>query len=180
MTRTLYRKRTYACDECNQQFPAFQALDDATVPDCPFCHPSQVEVTGFPSVVKGHASKAVDYAWQMAQNDYGMTNMKDNQRAGEDAAFIPHQGPTTAEADRQMQQVSEVVQSMSAAAPGYSQAVTEQAKRNLTFKQAKPDWQSMPGSTNYQGPSQGTGMFNEIQKVAKGKRIGTPVGSYNG
>ena len=180
MTRTLYRKRTYECDECNRQFPAFQALEDETVPGCPFCHPSTVEVTGFPSVVKGHASRAGDYVWEMAQKDYGMSDMKDHQRAGEDAAFIPHQGPTTAEKDRQMQQVSEVVQSISASTAGFSQAVADQARRNLTFKNAKPDWQGMHTPVKYAGPSEGAGMFNEIQKVAKGKQIGVPVGTYTG
>lgn len=77
--------RTYQCNDCKETFEVTCGADDPD-PDCPGCsvvmewRPQKFSIGG--SVT----SKAVDLTQKVLEEDYGMTDFKDNQREG-DVAF---------------------------------------------------------------------------------------------
>ena len=84
--------RTYECTECNTVFEVHHDSSDDPVPDCPSCskvlewRPKSFNMTG-------HKSKAVDLTQKIMEEDYGMTNFKDNSREGDIAAMMPVSKP---------------------------------------------------------------------------------------
>ena len=80
--------RTYRCPDCQYQFDKFHGSREEAYPDCPAC---AGEVVWQPTsiAIRTHKSAAVDIAQQMAEQDYGLTDINDNQRAGDIAAKAP-------------------------------------------------------------------------------------------
>lgn len=104
-------RRTYACDECTFEWTV-SCEWDSPIPDCPVCE--QVARQEFKPIAIGtNKGKAIDYAQQMAEQDYGLTDMNDNMRAGDIAA----KGPPpvqTAEAEMLTRQAVEMTRGLAA------------------------------------------------------------------
>lgn len=95
---TMIRRR-YQCDVCGHVFEDRVASAEAALPDCPKCpKPARAGAplpgTGLtwqapmPGLLTTKA-KAIDYTQKMAEEVYGLTDMNDNQRAGD----IAYKGP---------------------------------------------------------------------------------------
>ena len=88
--------RTYECEDCKETFEVTCESNDGD-PDCPFCakvlewRPQKFAITG----VK---SKAIDFTQKVLEEDYGLTNWKDNNRPGESAAIMPSENTAQREA----------------------------------------------------------------------------------
>lgn len=119
--------RTYACD-CGHQWTEYHSSSDDAYPDCPICAASEPKWVPQPLRITGDKSRAIDYAQQVAEEDYGLSNMKDNTRAGEAAAMGPA-AETTAEresrAQREAEAAREVGARMTSASPEVQQAVKQ-------------------------------------------------------
>lgn len=97
-------RRKYRCDVCEHIFEARHESPDEPPPDCPACvqlgqavgQPLYIPPMPGIGTTKG---KAIDLAQQMAEEDYGLTDMNDNQRAG-DIAFKGPAPMQTAESDQ--------------------------------------------------------------------------------
>jgi len=97
-------RRTFECDVCSTQFSMWVARDSA-IPDCPICElAARAAITSPP--INGTHSKAIDIAPEIAEKDWGMTNLRDNQRKG-DTAIVPPSPIQSAERDAMMQQMAE-------------------------------------------------------------------------
>jgi DNA-directed RNA polymerase subunit RPC12/RpoP len=79
--------RTYRCNECSEVFEVTCESADGD-PDCPYCTKEMVwQPTRFAiGTTKG---KAVDMTQRILENDYGLTDFKDNLREGDVAAKEP-------------------------------------------------------------------------------------------
>jgi hypothetical protein len=98
--------RTWACDDCGKEFTILCESSEGP-PDCPGC--SEVlewRPGGFN--ITGTKSKAVNIAQDILENDFGLSNFKDNQREGDVAAMTPVH--TEAQRSAEIRQLSEVVQ----------------------------------------------------------------------
>jgi hypothetical protein len=73
-----------------------------------------VEAKSIPTTfaINGAKAKAVDYAYRMAEEDFGLTNMKDNLREGDVAAMAPSR-PQTAEAEALVREMTEAIPELS-------------------------------------------------------------------
>lgn len=79
-------KRLYRCSDCRTEIRQ-EVTDPATpAPDCPTCAMA-VEWQAPKPALGTNKGRAVDYAQRMAEEDYGMTNMRDNVQVGETAAM---------------------------------------------------------------------------------------------
>lgn len=80
--------RTYLCSDCALQFSRFHMSRDEPAPECPRCEAASRNIPGSFSIgtVKG---KAIDAAYAMAEQQYGITDLHDNSRAGDIAAVAP-------------------------------------------------------------------------------------------
>lgn len=80
--------RTYFCEDCQYRFSVHHHSADDPVPPCPVC---TAEVHAAPGgfAITTNKSRAVDMAQQIAEEDYGMTDMNDNLREGDVAAKAP-------------------------------------------------------------------------------------------
>lgn len=86
--------RKFKCPDCRHVWRA-ESHFSWPEPDCPNCgfHPDPiVERVCAPAIV-GTRSKAVDQAWSIAQEDFGLTNMRDNTKEGETAIIMPPAPP---------------------------------------------------------------------------------------
>lgn len=98
--------RTYACDSCDTVFEVCHDSSDEPYPDCPTCskvlewRPKSFNMTG----VK---SKAIDLAQNIMENDYGLSNFKDNNREGDIGIIRPQE--TASEKDKIEREVREMV-----------------------------------------------------------------------
>jgi hypothetical protein len=117
---TTYKKRTYICDDCSTtddefRFTTFVATGDTSIPDCPRCKPNTTPVTGFPHVrdSTNHKSKAIDLAQNIAEKEFGLSNIRDNQYAGAEGAYITPSPPTSRETQARMQLEAEIAQQTS-------------------------------------------------------------------
>ena len=96
--------RTYSCADCEAVFEVTCDSGDDPDPPCPNCEkvlnwvPTRFATTG----VK---SKAVDLAQQVLEQDFGLTNYKDNNREGDVGYIAPRK--TVAELDQTGQRESE-------------------------------------------------------------------------
>ena len=99
--------RTYSCADCEQEFEVTCESSDGD-PDCPTC--SQVlewRPGGFNII--GNKGKAVDLTQKILEEDYGLTNFKDNTREGDVHGIVaPPAG--TAEREAGIRQMSEAAQ----------------------------------------------------------------------
>ena len=87
---------TYQCDNCNIQFKGWREMD-GPYPDCPQCDTKGGWAPQSPNII-GNKAKAVDIAQKVAEETFGLTDMRDNTRQGDVIA----KGPApiqTAEAD---------------------------------------------------------------------------------
>ena len=86
--------RTYKCDDCELEFEVNCESNDPD-PDCPTCSKILDWVPGM-FAINGNKSKALDVTQKIIEEDFGMSNLKDNTREGE-AAFIEPTPVTTVE-----------------------------------------------------------------------------------
>ena len=98
--------RTFACDDCDSIWEVEQAMDDPH-PECPTCskvldwRPQSFNIGG--SV----EAKAVKHAHRIMEEDYGLTNFKDNVQIGETGAVMPT--TNTSEQEQVTREVAEYV-----------------------------------------------------------------------
>lgn len=99
-------RRKYQCSDCRYIWEERVADSSAPAPPCPACA-AQKAAYQPPMPALGTAKgKAIDIAQQMAEQDYGLTNMRDNQRQGDIAAMGP--APIqTAEREKQIRELVE-------------------------------------------------------------------------
>ncbi len=99
--------RTYECLDCNARFEV-TCESSAGDPDCPNCarvldwRPGSFAITGT-------KSKAIDTTQKILEQDFGLSNFKDNQREGDTAAIVPA-APGAVARDAEIRQLSEVAQ----------------------------------------------------------------------
>lgn len=99
--------RTYGCDTCGETFEVTLDNSDAPEPDCPYCRDVVLQWRPGMFNVKTNKSRAMDIAQDIAEKDYGLTNMRDNMREGDIAAVMPT-APKTADVDAIMQVQQEI------------------------------------------------------------------------
>lgn len=87
---------TYRCEDCDTTFKGWRE-NEGPYPDCPHCGEAGGWAPQAPNRI-GIKAKAIDIAQRVAEESFGMTNMRDNQRAG-DIAALPPSPIQTAEAD---------------------------------------------------------------------------------
>ena len=80
--------RTYQCDDCDTVFEVSLDTGDAPDPDCPTCS-KVLQWTPKSFAITGVKSKAIDLAQDVLENDYGLSNFKDNNREG-DVGIVRH------------------------------------------------------------------------------------------
>lgn len=80
--------RTYRCTDCEHTFDFRHDSRDEPAPDCPFCATATSKMPSSPHIANAALNKAVDMAWEMAQES-GMTDMKSNVRPGDTVAMPP-------------------------------------------------------------------------------------------
>jgi hypothetical protein len=150
-------RRRYLCDVCNHTFEMRHQSEDEPMPDCPNCVAlgaaaaaggGVTYVAPMPAIgtVKG---KAIDLAQKMAEEDYGLSDMNDNQRAGD----IAYKGPApmqTAEAEAALRQIMEASAQMGPAAPLPQGPVAPDGTRQLLVDRALQKdnyWQGSQGGS---------------------------------
>jgi len=97
--------RTYLCDDCGYEFKKFHMDRNEPAPDCEMCAQVTHSIPGRFNIT-GVKAKAIDMVQKMVEEDYGMTNMRDNGREGDIAAMGPSQ-VQTAEAEQLTRQMME-------------------------------------------------------------------------
>lgn len=103
-------RRTYECGDCGHRFNHVVWEADAPHPDCPKCEVIASYVPPLPGMLTTK-SAAIDMAQKIAEEDFGLTNIRDNQRAGDVAAMGP--APMqTAEREAITQQMKEMADQM--------------------------------------------------------------------
>jgi len=75
-------RREWYCDVCEHQWRTVEDEDETAEPECPECEGIAEQVRR-PVGVVSIQSKARDVVWDVAQKDYGATNMRDDIREGE-------------------------------------------------------------------------------------------------
>lgn len=97
--------RTYACGDCDTVFEVACESKDGD-PPCPVCskvlewRPTRIAIGG------STEGKAVKIAQDIMENDYGLSNYKDNNKEG-DVGYIDPTRKTASEQDAVMQRESE-------------------------------------------------------------------------
>lgn len=116
--------RTYECTDCNTIFEVSHDSGNDPIPDCPIC--SRVlewKPQGF--AITTNKSKAIDYTQKVVEEDFGLTNMRDNTREGDVAFIAPRK--TAAELDaigqRESEAGREVVKRMTEISPEHKKQV---------------------------------------------------------
>ena len=112
-------RRTYECNDCQAMFEVDCNSNDPD-PECPACNMVlEWRPKGF-AIGGSIEGKAVKYAQDVMENDYGLTNFKDNNRPG-DVGFIDPTRKTAAKLDeigqRESEAGREVVERMKAIDP---------------------------------------------------------------
>lgn len=110
-------RRTYRCADCRYEFKWVHESAEEPLPECPMCvaaaAAANVPLVAAPVAyvpplvaINGDKSRAIDAAQQMAEQQFGLTDFNDNQRAG-DIAF---KGPAPMQTAEREQLVREMVQ----------------------------------------------------------------------
>lgn len=94
--------RTYRCTSCTSEFDYWHDSPDEEAPGCFQCDGPTSYVPGR-IAIKTHRSRAIDAAQTIAEQRYGLTDMKDNLREGEIAA------PQMTADQRKMAEASEIM-----------------------------------------------------------------------
>ena len=103
--------RTFECMDCDTMFEVEQGMDD-DVPDCPNCskvlewRPQKFNIGGS---IEG---KAVNHAQKIMEEDYGLSNFKDNVRPGETGVIMP--STNTAEQEQVTRETKQYVEQVAA------------------------------------------------------------------
>jgi hypothetical protein len=87
--------RVYRCPDCGHKWKTESKLGFLE-PDCPQCgfHPDPLpDRVTMPAIIGTHA-KAIDEAWKVASEDFGLTDMRDNTQEGETAFKMPPAPPS--------------------------------------------------------------------------------------
>ena len=100
--------RRYLCDDCGHEFTKFHMNREEPVPECERCAAATKNIPGM-FAITGIKSKAIDYTHAMMEQDYGMTNMRDNAKEGE-AYALPPAPVQTAEREQLTRAIMETVQ----------------------------------------------------------------------
>lgn len=103
-------RTTYGCSDCGNQWRVETTFQPTSAPDCPRCAAAGAYKPPLPGMLTTK-SAAIDMAQKIAEEDFGLTNIRDNQRAG-DTAVVAEAPPTTAQLDavvREMKQMAEQV-----------------------------------------------------------------------
>lgn len=77
-----YKYGTYYCDECDLTFKSFREVD-GPMPDCPICVPDETPFEAKAPALLTNKAKAIDIAQKVAEESFGLTDMKDNNRPGD-------------------------------------------------------------------------------------------------
>lgn len=152
---TLLRRR-YRCEDCNLVFDARHESADEPPPPCPRCPPESAAEPAYIApmpALNTTKAKAIDLAQQMAEEDYGLTDINDNQRAG-DIAYKPPPPMSTAEREREIREMVEREAQVAASLPtglimpDGSRGVVSEEQRNVLVDpsmQAANYWQGNAG-----------------------------------
>lgn len=81
--------RRYACDQCDHEWTYLHLSRDEPYPECPECAAQAAASLPTLFAITTVKAKAVDHAFRIAQEDYGMTDMNDASREGDIAAKAP-------------------------------------------------------------------------------------------
>jgi hypothetical protein len=83
--------RHYECDECGCKFEKFHFEKPIQIPECPGCNAIATAQKQVPAgfSIGSDKSKAMDLTQDILEKDYGVSNFKDNMRAGDVAAITP-------------------------------------------------------------------------------------------
>src|SRR5215472_13487785 len=94
----------FRCPDCGHKW-RLERTDRSYQPDCPACGyiPDPIPDRIAAPAIVGTKSRAVDEAYKVVSEDYGLTNLKDNAREGESSVIMPTMG----------KEMQEVVQAMS-------------------------------------------------------------------
>lgn len=103
-------RRTYSCSDCGLQWIVLHENMHEPVPDCPTCAVKAEWAVPLPGVLTTK-SKAIDIAQDVAERDFGLTNMRDNSRPG-DIAYMGPSPVQTAERDALTQQMAEMARAV--------------------------------------------------------------------
>lgn len=89
--------RVYHCTSCGKRYRRVEE-GPAHYPPCPDCGAAQMppplDRISAPAIV-GTKSRAVDEAYRIVSEDYGLTNLHDNAREGDTAVVLPPEPPPT-------------------------------------------------------------------------------------
>jgi hypothetical protein len=83
-----FKYGTYHCDECDLTFKSFRE-QDGPMPDCPVCVPDETPFEAKAPALLTNRAKAIDIAQKIAEENFGLTDMKDNNRPGDVIAKGP-------------------------------------------------------------------------------------------
>lgn len=118
--------RTYLCTDCNTEFEVTCESGNAGDPDCPTCTKVLQWIPAWRGASKTNVGRAADVAQQILEEDYGMTNFRDNSREGDIAAITPSE--TMAEREKREAAVAAVNMEMAKTAPQLNDAQAEAVK----------------------------------------------------
>lgn len=94
--------RTYLCQDCGERFEITLESGNDGDPDCPYCA-RVLQWTPTKFAISTNKSKALDLTQKIVEEDYGLTNLKDNLREGDVAAMTPVKTTADREADEALQ-----------------------------------------------------------------------------
>lgn len=94
--------RTYKCNDCSKLFEVVLESGNDGDPPCPFCDQVLAWQPGMFSI-KTNKSRALDLTQQIVEEDYGLTDMRDNLREGDVAAKTPVKTAVDREQDDALQ-----------------------------------------------------------------------------
>lgn len=104
--------RRYLCD-CGHEFTRFHMDRAEPAPECPACSGETASIPGSFSI-RGNASRALDVAQRIAEEEHGLTDLKDGLRVGDisapDASVMQ-----TAERDALQRQINDIAASANVA-----------------------------------------------------------------
>jgi hypothetical protein len=104
--------RTYRCNDCLEVFEVSLESGSDGDPDCPYC---AKELVWQPHAfsIRTNKSRAVDYTQKVLEEDYGLTDWKDNNKEGDVAFKAPVETTADREAKEKMsREIQELAESM--------------------------------------------------------------------
>ena len=171
--------KTFACSDCDSIFEVFCESSDPD-PDCPTCSkvlqwtPSKVSIGG------STEGKAVKIAQDIMENDYGLTNFKDNNKPG-DVGYIDPTRKTLAERDalgqRDAEIEREVRKTVEFSSPDIKPELQRQADNFFGGQSVKIGQNSIPASQMIAagkiGPAADVNPINLLHKAGQAGRLPT-------